>query len=442
MSHPFFDFIEQKIAPIAGSVGSQRHVGAIRDGFIGAMPFMIVGSFLLVFAFPPFSPDTTFALGQWWLDLSKTYFNQIMTPFNMSMGIMSCYIASGIAYNLAQSYKLDSFPTAMLSLMTFLMIAAPMEAGKLSGAYLGGTGIFTAIIVGIYVTELTRFLKERNIGIKMPEQVPPKIRQSFNLLVPALVVILTIYPVNLLLQGQFDMLMPEAIMAAFKPLVSASDTLPAILFAVFLAHTLWFAGIHGATIVSGIMAPFWLVNLGMNQEALAAGQALPSVFMEPFWSFFIVLGGSGATFALVLLYLRSKSIHLRSIGKIGVVPALFNINEPVIFGSPIVMNPILFLPFVGIPMVNATIAYSAAKLDLVGKVISLVPWTAPAPIGAAWGAGWQMSNGILVVALIGLDLMLYYPFFKIYEKQLVAQEEAESKAAADDANPELNPNTI
>lgn len=437
MSHAFFDFIEQKIAPIAGRVGSQRHVCAIRDGFIGAMPFMIVGSFLLVFAFPPFSSDTTFTVGQWWLELSKTYFNQILTPFNMSMGIMSCYIAAGIAYNLSHTYKLDAFPTAMLSLMTFLMIAAPMVDGKLSGAYLGGAGIFTAIIVGIYVTEITRFLKKNNIGIKLPEQVPPKIRESFNLLIPALVMILTIYPFNLWLQGEFDMILPATIMAIFKPLISASDSLFAILLAVFLAHALWFAGIHGASIVTGIMGPFWLVNLSINQEALAAGQAMPAVFLEPFWQFFITIGGSGATFGLVLLYLRSKSIHLRSIGKLSIVPTMFNINEPVIFGSPIVMNPILFLPFVGIPMLNATIAYSAAKLGLIGKIFTLVPWTTPGPLGASWAAGWQLTNGLLSIALIALDLVLYYPFFKIYEKQLVNQEKAEAEAETQAKQPEL-----
>jgi PTS system cellobiose-specific IIC component len=426
MSQAFFNFIEQKIAPMAGAVSSQRHVGAIRDGFIGAMPFMIVGSFLLVFAFPPFSPDTTFAFGQWWLEMSHKYFDQIMTPFNMTMGIMSCYISAGIAYNLANHYKLDAFPTAMLSLMTFLLIAAPMDAGNLPAAFMGGTGIFTAIIVGLYVTELTRFLKVKKIGIKMPEQVPAKIRQSFDLLIPALLVILTIYPANLLLQGQFDMILPQAIMALFNPLISASDSLPAILFAVFLAHALWFAGIHGASIVTGIIMPFWLVNFGMNQEALAAGAELPATFMEPFWAFFIVIGGCGATFALVLLYLRSKSAHLKSIGKLCVVPSIFNINEPVIFGSPIVMNPILFLPFVGIPMINATIAYIAANTGMVAKVVSLVPWTAPAPIGAAWGAGWQMNNAFLVIGLIALDLVLYYPFFKIYEKQLLEQEEADA----------------
>ena len=170
------------------------------------------------------------------------------------------------------------------------------------------------------------------------------------------------------------------------------------------------------------MAPFWLVNLGLNQDALAAGVELPATFIEPFWSFFITLGGSGATFALILLYLRSKSVHLRSIGKLCAIPTLFNINEPVIFGSPIVMNPVLFIPFVGTPMINATIAYLAVQTDLISKTISLVPWTAPAPIGAAWGAGWDMSNSLLVVGLILLDLIIYYPFFKIYEKQLVAEE--------------------
>ena len=439
MSNVFFDFIENKIAPIAGAFASQRHISAIRDGFIGGMPFMIVGSFLLVFAFPPFSADTTFAFGQWWLGMSKEYFDVIMTPFNMTMGIMSCYISVGIAYNLAQHYKLDALPTGLLSLMTFLMISAPMENGQLSASFLGGTGIFTTIIVAIYVTELTRFLKVRNIGIKLPEQVPQKIRQSFDLLIPAMIVIVTIYPLNLFLQGQFDMILPAAIMSLFAPLISASDSLPAILLAVFVAHALWFAGIHGAAIVGGIMAPFWLVNLGLNQEALEAGTTLPATFIEPFWSFFITLGGSGATFALVLLYLRSKSVHLRAIGKLCIVPSIFNINEPVIFGSPIVMNPILFFPFVGIPMINATIAYVAVQTGIIGKVISLVPWTAPAPIGAAWGAGWQMSNGALVLGLIALDLVLYYPFFKIYEKELLKQEEADATEANSADSGDLKP---
>lgn len=432
-SQAFFEFIENSITPIAARVASQRHVMAVRDGFIAAMPFMIVGSFLLVFAFPPFAADTQLGFAQWWLRIAKDYQGQILTPFNMSMGIMACYICAGIGYNLAISYKLDAFSSAMLSLMAFLLIAAPLKAGALPAANLGGTGIFTAIIVAIFTVELTRFLKLRNIGIKLPEQVPEKIRQSFNMLIPALLIILTLYPLNLLIQHEFGMVLPEAIMAVFKPLVSASDTLPAILLATLLCHILWFAGIHGAAIVGGILQPFYLVNLGANQTALAAGHPLPHVFIEAFWSFFITLGGSGATLGLVLLYMRSKSVHLRSVGSLGLVPAIFNINEPIIFGSPLVMNPTLFIPFICAPMINATIAYFAIQAGWVGRVISLVPWTAPAPIGAAWGAGWVLGNGVLVILLIALDLLIYLPFFKVYEKELLAQEalaEQEETAAS------------
>ncbi|MCE0493163.1 PTS sugar transporter subunit IIC [Vibrio salinus] len=422
MSTLLFNFLENTLTPIAGKLATQKHICAIRDGFIGAMPFMIVGSFLLIFAFPPFSPDTTFAFGQWWINLSKQYMDEIITPFNMSMGIMSCYICTCIAYNLAQSYKLDALPTAMLALMTFLLIVSPMKDGQLSASYMGGTGIFTAIIIAIYITELTRFLKEKNIGIKMPEQVPDKIRQSFNLLIPAIFVICTIYPLNLFIQNHFGMLLPEAIMSMFKPLLSASDTLPAILLATFIAHVLWFAGIHGSAIVTGIMAPFFLYNLGLNQEALAAGQELTHIFTDAFWGVFITTGGSGATLALVLLFFRSKSAHLKTIGRLGIVPSMFNINEPVIFGAPIVMNPILFIPFVLAPMCNATLAYFAITSNLIGHVVSLITWTVPAPIGAAWATGWQLNSAIFVIALIIIDMLIYYPFFKVYEKQLINEE--------------------
>lgn len=425
ISQTMFNFIENRISPIAGRISSQRHIMAIRDGFISAMPFMIVGSFLLVFAYPPFSPNSNWAIARWWLAMAGQYEVEILTPFNMTMGIMSVYITSAIAYNLAQSYKLDPFMAAMLALMSFLLIAAPQLNKVLPTAALGGVGIFTAILVAIYTTELVRFLKVRNIGINLPEQVPAKIKQSFDLLIPILVVVLTLYPLSLLIQSQFNQLVPQAIMSLFQPLISAADSLPAILLAVLIGHLLWFAGIHGAVIVSGMLQAFWLTNLGLNQTALAQGLPLPHIFMEGFWTFFIVIGGSGATFGLVLLYLRSKSAHLRSIGKLSLVPSLFNINEPVIFGTPIVMNPTFFLPFIIAPLVNSVITYFAVKTDLIARVISVVPWTAPAPIGAAWATGWDFRAAILVLILAAVSAVIYYPFFKVYEKQLLDQEDAE-----------------
>ncbi len=424
ISQSLFNFIEQKISPFAARLSSQRHVMAVRDGFISAMPFMIVGSFLLVFVHPPFSPESSWGFARSWLALSAKYEVQILTPFNMTMGIMSIYIAASIAYNLARSYKLDPFMTAMLALMSFLLVAAPQVDEKMSTVALGGVGIFTAILVAIYVTELTRLLKKYNIGIHLPEQVPSNIKHSFDLLIPIIAVVVTLFPLSLLVQSGFDMLLPQAIMALFEPLISAADSLPAVLLAVLICHLLWFAGIHGSAIVSGMLQAFWLTNLGLNQTDLAAGLPMTHIMTEAFWNFLIVIGGSGATIGLVLLFCRSKSAHLRTMGKLSLVPSCFNINEPVIFGTPIVMNPVFFIPFLLAPMVNAVIAYTAVKTDLLPHMISLVPWTSPAPIGAAWAMGWDFKVSILVVMLMALSMVIYYPFFKVYEKQLLTQEKA------------------
>lgn len=424
ISQSLFGFIENRISPVAGKISSQRHIMAIRDGFIAAMPFMIVGSFLLVFVYPPFSVESSWGFARSWLALSGKYENQILTPFNMTMGIMSIYITAAIAYNLARRYQLDPFMTAMLALMGFLLVSAPQANGNMPTVALGGVGIFTAVIVAIYVTELTRFLKQHNIGIRLPPQVPANIKQSFDLLIPILAVIITLYPISMGVQALFDQLLPQAIMALFQPLISAADSLPAILLAVLICHLLWFAGIHGSAIVSGMLQAFWLTNLGLNQTDLAAGLPLTHIMTEAFWNFLIVIGGSGATFGLVLLFLRSKSVHLRAMGKLSLVPSMFNINEPVIFGTPIVMNPTFFIPFILSPMINAVVAYTAVTTNLLTHMISLVPWTSPAPIGAAWAMGWDFRVTVLVLLLMALSALIYYPFFKVYEKQLLAQEQA------------------
>ena len=171
--------------------------------------------------------------------------------------------------------------------------------------------------------------------------------------------------------------------------------------------------------------------------AMAQSAPLPHIFMEAFWTFFIVVGGSGATMGLVICYLRSRSAHLRSIGRLSVVPSFFNINEPVIFGTPIVMNPVFFIPFLLAPMVNAVLAWAAMTFDLIGRVISVVPWTAPAPIGAAWALGWDFRAAILVVVLACVSAIIYFPFFKVYEKQLLEQEAEEAQRNAEEDNQQV-----
>ncbi|MDW2132838.1 PTS transporter subunit EIIC, partial [Vibrio sp. 2129(2023)] len=225
----------------------------MRDGFIVAMPFIIVGSFILIFAFPPFAEDTTFTFGRLWLDFATTHFDTIMMPFNMSMGIMTIFVSLGVAYSLAKAYKMDGITSAVLSLMCFLLVAAPAQDGTLAMKHMGGTGIFTAVMCAFFAVELYRFMKKHNITIRMPEQVPPAIARSFEVLLPVLAVFVTLYPLSIFVQTQYDMLIPDAVMAMFKPLISASNTLPAIIGALLMCQLLWFAGIHGAAIVVGLL---------------------------------------------------------------------------------------------------------------------------------------------------------------------------------------------
>lgn len=415
--------IEDTVTPLAAKLGQQKYITSIRDGFIAALPFMIVGSFMLVFIFPPFDPETKWGFARAWLDFAKTYQNQLLLPFQLSMGVMTLFISVGVAASLGRHYKLDPITTGLLSLMSFLLVAAPVKDGTISTQYFSGQGIFTALICAIYATEVYAFLKRKNITIRLPEQVPTGVARSFEVLIPVLVIILTLHPLNLFIESETGMILPQAIMSLVKPLVSASDSLPAILISLFICQVLWFAGIHGALIVTGIMNPFWMANLAENQAALASGGELTHIYLQGFWDHYLLIGGVGSTLPLAFLLLRSKAIHLRSIGKMGVVPGLFNINEPILFGAPIVMNPVFFLPFILVPMVNAVLAYVATSMGLVARVVSLTPWTSPAPLGASWAANWAFSPVIMCLVCMAMSAVMYYPFLKAYERTLLKQEE-------------------
>ncbi|WP_208480866.1 PTS sugar transporter subunit IIC [Escherichia coli] len=422
----FYNFlvgiIEKRLAPMAGVIAQQRYVLAIRDGFIAALPFMIVGSFMLVFIFPPISTNTTFQFAKAWLNFSANYREQLMLPFNMSMGLMTIFISVGVGASLGKQYSLDPITTGLLSLMSFMLVAADLKNGALSMQYFSGQGIFTALLCSIYATEVYRWLQKRNITIKLPELVPPGVSRSFEVLIPVIVIMITLHPLNLFIEHVTGMILPEAIMAMLKPLVAASDSLLAVILAVLLCQILWFAGIHGTMIVTGIMNPFWMANLASNQAALAAGEAIPHTFVQGFWDHFLFIGGVGSTLPLAILLIRSRAAHLRTIGRMGFVPGLFNINEPILFGVPIIMNPILFIPFVFIPVINAILAWYAIDLGLVEKVVMMTAWTTPAPIGASWATNWAIAPVILCFICMAIAALMYYPFVKAYEKTLLAAD--------------------
>ncbi|MGF1909844.1 PTS transporter subunit EIIC [Vibrio kasasachensis] len=420
-------FVENVVAPVAGKVSAQKHVIAVKDGFVATMPFLIVGSLLLVLAFPP--SDSGFFFEGWHALINAIGSDNIMAPFQVSMGIFAVYASFGIGFSLAESYKLRPMNTGMLSMFAFILAAAPMVSvdigGVLPGAYLGGAGAFTALLCGLLVPEMQRLLIKYNIRIKMPEAVPPKISASFDLLIPIVFISIIVVAINTLL-AQHDLKIPSAIMEVFKPLVMASDSYFAALLAVMLIQLLWFSGIHGGSVVGGIIAPMLLVNLGLNQEALAAGEPLPKIFVNPLVDFFVFVGGAGGTFGLVLLMMRSKATQLKTIGKMSVVPGMFNINEPVIFGTPIVMNPIYFIPWIVAPFINTTIVWMAFKTGFVAKIIALPPWTMPAPIGAVMSTN-SITAAVVVLTCLTVSVVVFYPFMKIHEKQLLAEELAQAE---------------
>ena len=426
----FVSAIENNISPLAGRLGQQKYVQAIRDGFIAALPFMIVGSFMLVFIFPPFSPETQWGFARAWLDFSAKYQPQLLLPFQLSMGLMTLFISVGIGASLARQNNLEPVTTGLLCLMSFMLVAAPVKDGTISMQYFSGQGIFTALLTAIYASEVFSWLKRNNISIKLPPQVPTGVARSFEVLIPVLFIILTLHPLNLIIEHSTGMILPQAIMSLVKPLVAASDSLPAMLLAILVCQILWFAGIHGALIVTGIMNPFWMANLAANQAAMAAGQPLPHIFLQGFWDHYLLIGGVGSTLPLAFLLLRSKAAHLRTIGKMGIVPGLFNINEPILFGAPIIMNPVFFLPFMLVPMINATLAWFAVDSGLVARVVSLTPWTTPGPIGASWAANWAVSPLIMSLLCMCSAAAMYYPFLKAYERTLLKQDELDQAAAA------------
>lgn len=425
--------VERFLLPIAGRLANIKYLIAIRDGAVYAMPFLIVGSLILLLLNLPLTDPANFLYSQWYTDLMAEYKGDWLQPFYATMGMACLFISFGLGSSLGKCYGLPEITSGFLSLFAFLLVAAPVTGWPpaINATYLDGKGMFTAIIVGGLAIEIYRFLVYRKMTIKLPDQVPPAIARSFESLTPVIAIILILQPLNIMLSNMGDgMLLPELLMDIFKPLISASDSLPALLLIAFIIHILWFCGLHGANIVMGVVGTFTLTNLQLNQEALAAGEMLPTIFAGGFLDNYMNLGGSGATLGLAIAMAISKSAHLRSIGRISVVPGIFNINEPILFGAPIIMNPILGIPFIMIPMLNVTIAYFATSMDLAGRVVALVPWTTPGPLAAFLSTNFHFGSLFLALGLLVMSTLLYLPFLNIYSKSLIAQEQADSQPKA------------
>ncbi len=438
-------FMDEKLSTPMAKLAEQRHLRAVRDGIIATLPLIIVSSMFLVIAFLPNQMPADWALTQ----LIRANAGTILLPYRMAMYIMTLYAVFGIGYSLAKSYKLDGLTGGILAELAYLLTIVPvtipaaneavqsmaLESADLTayiasmpGGFLipatnlGSAGMFVGIIVSFFAVEVYRFTQKSGFKISMPPQVPASVARSFEALTPTLIVLLVVSSITM--WGGFDV--HGYITTLITPLVTASDSLGSVIVLCLLGCFFWSFGIHGWSIVGAIARPLWMVLLETNTTAYAAGEVIPHVAAEPFYQWFIMIGGAGCTIGLAICYLiRSKSAYAKALGKTAFLPAVFNINEPMIFGAPIVLNPMLIIPFILTPIVCATIAWFATVMGFVGRVVALAPWTLPGPIGAYFATGGDFRAVILSFILIGVSVIIYLPFFTMYDKKLLAEENEE-----------------
>ncbi|MBP2622846.1 PTS cellobiose transporter subunit IIC [Streptococcus oricebi] len=445
-----FESFEKFMAPL-GKISQYRFVRAITAAGMASIPFTIVGSMFLVFNILPI----TFTM-PWFVDFFNNTFGKFadlyMLANRATMGILALYFNIVIGYELTKIYaeeeelNLTPLNGALLSVFAFFMSlpqlvfkggAVGLVQSVKEGAYiingwaiggdgvsrLGTVGIFTAIIMAALAVQIYRFCVKKKWVVKMPESVPEGVSRGFTALVPAFSVAFAVIFIN----GIFVVLGTDIFQVVSIPfgfVAHITDSWLGLMVIYFLIHALWIVGIHGATIISSLITPIVLHNITLNLK----GAHIP--LAGEFSNMFVTLGGSGATLGLIIyMAYVAKSEQLKMLGKAAIIPGIFNINEPIIFGLPIIYNPAFMLPFFLAPMASGSIAYFAIKLQLCRPVIGNMPWPSPVGIGAFVGTGdWRAAVVAVVCAVVAF--LVYLPFIKMHDTKLYKEEQALAQEAA------------
>lgn len=427
-SNTLLEKLDKVLSPIGAKVGNQIHLKSISNGMMMTLPLIVVGSIFLIIANPPVNPDLInpetanifmkFMLS--WKEFAVNNYQTLTTPYNMTMGIVGMMSAFAIAYCLAGEYNMKAAISGLISTSMFLMICAPSVDGSIATNFLGADGLFIAIIIGLSSVEITRFVESRGWQFKFPDTVPPAVTTFVNSLLPLLLNIIVLYGINILIMSNIGVGIPEAIMKVLTPALSVVDNIWGYLAIITFGNVLWLLGVNGTSIIFPIVFALGIQNTGINADLVANGQD-PSVVMNLQMFRLAILGGAGNTLGLTLLMMKSKSTHLKSLGRLGVVPGICGINEPIIFGGPIVFNPILAIPFIVTPIVTVGLGYLAQVMGLItpGYLVdpSFIPFFAQ-----AYFSSMDWRNVLFVFGLVILSVIIYYPFFKVYEKNMLEQE--------------------
>ncbi len=406
----------------------QPHLASIRDGFVAMMPLLIVGALVLVILQFPLSLEKG---SEVYLDskLSPDLVDALWVPFNITFGLLSVYVLMSITYSLSRRRGLDPLMPLIFTFLSYMLVATPQIAAGEPATFLDNSGLFTAIVIAVITVEVYKFFIDRNLYVSMPAGVPPAISNAFIALVPGTVIIFGWWAIRFLLKidlagGLFDVL---------STLVPAASTYVAGAVAETFHAFLWTLGIHGDLTIGIVLEPVWTSNLAENVAAVAAGNEPTAIYTGIFRSY-VVPGGSGATLPLAIYFIRSKSARLRRVGWLGVWPGIFNINEPITFGAPVIFNPVLAIPFILITLINVSVAWLVTSSGLVTVPYIPAPWTMPSPLLMFMATGYDPMAAVLaVVTEFVVPGVIWWPAFKAWEKQVLEKEEvavAEAEVAA------------
>lgn len=427
------ELFNDKIIPKIMSFINTKPIQALKDGLLYAMPMMIIGSVFLVLAFFPYQP-----IADWFAEIGLT---PILTQvYESTFNLMALIAAIGIAYTYVKNENFPALPAGVISLCSFILIQPSTVAtengsvGVILRSWVAGRGMIGAIIIGLLTGVIYTFFLKKKITIKMPAGVPAGVSNSFIALIPGFVIV----TITAVLYGISETMLKitpiEFIYQAIQtPLQGMTDSFGGVLFMSFMIPFLWFFGVHGSTIVMGIMTPLLSANTAENQAILAAGKELTlanggHIVTIQFLDNFIILTGAGITIGIVIyLVFFGKSKQGKQIGKLSIGPAIFNINEPITFGVPVVLNPLMAIPFMLMPVITGTIQYWAIYFGLVpmyGGI--LAPWTTPPVLSGLIVGGWRAA--LLQVVILVLSTIVYFPFIRAVDKMYLKQEkEAEGE---------------
>ena len=414
-------FIE-KGKPFFEKLSRNIYLRAIRDGFIAGMPVILFSSIFILIAFVPNS---------WGFKWSDDVVNLLMKPYSYSMGILALLVAGTTAKSLTDSVnrsmektnQINYMSTLLAAIVGLLMLAAdPIEGGFATG-FLGTKGLLSAFLAAFVTVAIYKVCVKNNVTIRMPDEVPPNISQVFKDVIPFTLSVVSLYILDLLARHFVGSSVAESIGKFFAPLFSAADGYLGITIIFGAFAFFWFVGIHGPSIVEPAIAAITYANAEVNLNLLQQGMHADKILTSGTQMFIVTMGGTGATLVVPFMFMwLTKSKRNRAIGRASVVPTFFGVNEPILFGAPLVLNPIFFIPFIFAPIANVWIFKFFIETLGMNSFTANLPWTTPAPLGLVLGTNFQVLSFILAALLIVVDVVIYYPFLKVYDEQILEEE--------------------